>query len=67
MSNKRQHSESGRSRNERKQHDQREKAYEEHTEMAWHQNTGARVGMVVLAVVAIAGLTGMFVAGLIKW
>jgi hypothetical protein len=65
VSNK--HSESGRSRNERKQHDQREKRYEQHTEMAWHQNKALRYGMIVLAAVAILGLTGMFVAGMIKW
>jgi hypothetical protein len=67
MSNKKQHSESGRSHSQRKQHDQREKRYEEHTEMAWHQNKAMRYGMIVLVVVAIAGLTAMFAAGLIKW
>jgi hypothetical protein len=67
VSNKQQHSESGRKRNERKQHDQREKRYEEHTEMAWHQNKTMRYGMIALVVVAIAGITLLFMAGLIKW
>ncbi len=64
---KQHHSESGRSKAARRQHDKRAKAYESHTEQAWHQSPTVRIVMVVLVVVAIAGLTGMFVAGLIKW
>jgi hypothetical protein len=66
MSNKR-HSESGRKRSERRKHDQRERAYEEHTEMAWHENKTTRYVMVALVVIAIVTLTGLFVGGVIKW
>ncbi len=64
---KQHHSESGRTKAQRRQHDQRERRYETATAQPWHQSPALRIGMVVLVVVAIAGLTGMFVAGMIKW
>lgn len=67
MSNKQKHSESGRSKSQRKQHDQREKQYEQTTGMQWQKNKVVLYGMVALVVVAVIGLTGMFMAGMIKW
>jgi hypothetical protein len=66
MSNKHR-SESGRKRSERRKHDQRERAYEEHTEMAWHENKTTRYVMVALVVIAILSLTALFIGGVIKW
>ncbi len=67
MSNKKRHSESGRKRSERRKHDQRERAYEEHTEMAWHENKTTRYIMVALVVIAIVSLSVLFIGGFIKW
>jgi hypothetical protein len=64
---KQRHSESGRTKAQRRQHDRREKHYEEATTQQWHQSPGLRVGMMLLVVVAVIGLTGLFVAGVIKW
>jgi len=59
--------ESGRRRSERRKHDQRERAYEQHTEVAWHQSKGVRYAMFALVVIAVLGLTALFVGGVIKW
>ena len=64
---KKRRGESGRSRNQRRQHDARERTYEQHTEMAWHESKPLRYAMVAIVVIAILALTGLFVAGVIKF
>jgi hypothetical protein len=43
--------------------------YEHNTSASnpWHQSQGARIGMAVVAVVAIVSISLLFVSGAIKW
>jgi hypothetical protein len=61
------HSESGRHRGERREHDREERAYEEQTVTAWHQSPTVRVVGIVLVVLVSVAMTALFVGGLIKW
>lgn len=66
MSNKH-HSESSHSHNARKKHDHEVRAYEETTSNPWHQSNGARIGIAVVAIIMVVSLTGLFMAGVIRW
>jgi hypothetical protein len=66
LSNKH-HTESSKSHNARKEHDRKVRQYEETTSNPWHQSKGARIGMAVIAVVAIVSITLLFVSGVIRW
>jgi hypothetical protein len=61
------HSESSTSHNARKKHDQQARHYEETTGNPWHQSNTARIGMSVIAVIAVVSLTLLFVGGVIRW
>ena len=66
MSNKH-HTESSKSHNARKKHDQQARQYEESTGNPWHESNGARIGMAVIAIIAVVSLTLLFVGGVIHW
>jgi hypothetical protein len=59
--------ESGRSRNERQDHDRKARAYEETTGNPYHLSKGARmvVGLVILIV--LVAVTWLFVVGFVHW
>ena len=69
MSNKH-HTESSHSHDQkRKAHDREMREYEQHTDASnpWHQSQGARIGMVVIAVVAVVSISLLFISGVIRW
>ena len=66
MSNKH-HTESSHSHNARKEHDRQARAHEQQTSNPWHQSKNARIGMGVVAVIVVASITMLFVAGVIRW
>jgi len=66
LSNKH-HTESSKSHNARKKHDQQARQYEESTGNPWHESKGARIGMAVIAIIAVVSLTLLFVGGVIHW
>ena len=66
MSNKH-HTESSKSHNARKKHDQQARQYEETTGNPWHESKGARIGMAAIAIIAVVSLTLLFVGGVIHW
>ncbi len=59
--------ESGRNRNERKEHDRRTRAYEETTGNPYHLSSGVRMVVGALAVVVVITLTALFVSGVVHW
>jgi len=58
------HSESSHSHNARKKHDQQARHYEETTGNPWHESKGARIGMAVIAGIAILSITLLFMSGI---
>ncbi len=69
MSNKH-HTESSHSHDQkRKEHDRKMREYEHETTASnpWHQSKNARIGMSVVAVVAVVSITLLFISGAIKW
>jgi len=62
-----QHSEKSRSHNARKEHDRKARAHEAQTTNPWHQSKNARIGMGAVAVIVVASLSLLFVAGVIRW
>ena len=64
---KKHHSESSTSHNARRKHDAQVRSYEESTGNPWHQSNGARIGMGIIAVIAVVSLTLLFVSGVIRW
>ena len=61
------HTESSHSHNARKQHDREARAHEQQTGNPWHESNTARIGLGIVAVVAIVTLTLLFVGGVIRW
>ncbi len=66
LSNKH-HSESSKSHNARKKHDQEVRQHAQTTGNPWHESKGARIGMAAIAIIAVVSLTLLFVGGVIKW
>ena len=65
---KQKHSESGRRRGERKQHDAA--VHRQQTETMgrpWHASNPVRITAMVVMVVVIVGITALFVGGVIRW
>jgi hypothetical protein len=60
-------SEKSRSHNARREHDRQARQHEAQTSNPWHQSKNARIGMSAVAVIAVASLTLLFVAGVIRW
>jgi hypothetical protein len=60
-------SESGRSRNERKEHDHKTREYEETTGNPYHLSKVARGALGAVAAIMVVALTGLFVSGAIHW
>jgi hypothetical protein len=58
-----QQSESGRNRNERKEHDRKARFYEATTSNPYHLSTAGRVLVGVIIVVVVIALTWLFVGG----
>lgn len=59
--------ESGRNRNERKEHDRATRAYEETTGNPYHLSRGMRMLAGALVVVVVITLTALFVVGVVHW
>jgi hypothetical protein len=59
--------ESGRNRNERKEHDRKARAYETTTSNPYHLSKAARTIVGVLTVIVAIALTWLFVGGSIHW
>ena len=69
MSNKH-HTESTHSHDQkRKAHDRQMREYEHNTDMSnpWHESKNVRIGMAVVAVVAVVSITLLFISGVIRW
>ena len=69
MSNKH-HTESSHSHDQkRKAHDRQMREYEQHTSQSnpWHQSKNARIGMAVVAVIAVVSISLLFIGGVIRW
>ncbi len=66
---KQKHSESGRHRNERREHDREAREYEEnvYTGPAPHISKGARYAGLAVVVIVIIGITVLFMGGVIRW
>ena len=62
-----QHSEGGRDRTERREHDRKARAYNETTGNPLHLSSTTRVIGVLIVVVVIVGVTALFVGGIIHW
>ena len=67
MAKKHRHSESGRSRNERREHDRQVRAQEASLGRPWHASPAIRYAFIVLAFVVVLSITLLFVGGVIKW
>ena len=67
MAKKHQHSESGRHRNERREHDRQARAHEADMGRPWHASPAVRYGFIVIAAVVILSITLLFMSGLIRW
>ena len=67
MAKKQRHSESGRSRSQRRQHDRQVRAQEASLGRPWHASPAIRYAFIVLAFVVVASITLLFVGGVIKW
>jgi hypothetical protein len=65
MSKKHQHSESGRTRSERRAHDRRARAHE--ADVYAGESSSKRLVLVGAAIVVMAAITVLFVAGVIRW
>ncbi len=61
------HSESGRNRNERQDHDRKTRSYEESIGNPYHLSKGARTIGAVLVVIVVIAVTGLVVGGFIHW
>ena len=64
------HTESSHSHDQkRKELDRKMREYEHDTPIGnpWHQSNPVRIGMAVVAIVAIVSLTLLFMSGIIKW
>jgi hypothetical protein len=59
--------ESGRTKNERREHDRKTRLYEETTGNPYHLSKGARMLGGLLAVVVVITLTALFFSGAIRW
>ena len=69
MSNKH-HTESSHSHDQkRKAHDREMREYEHSTDASnpWHESKNVRIGMAVVAVVAVVSITLLFISGVIRW
>jgi len=55
------------SHNARREHDRQVRQHEAQTSNPWHQSKSARIGMSVVAIIAVASLTLLFVGGVIRW
>ena len=66
MSKKHQ-TESSHSHNARKEHDRKARQYEEQASNPWHQSKNARIGMGVIAVIAVVSISLLFIGGVIRW
>ncbi len=64
---KKHHTESSKSHNSRREHDRKERQYEETTGNPWHESKNARIGMGVIAVIAVVSLSLLFIGGYIRW
>ncbi len=60
-------SESGRNRNDRREHDQKMREYEATTGNPYRLSKAARAAAAVLAIIMVIALTGLFVSGAIRW
>ena len=60
-------SESGRDRNERRDHDRKAREYNDTTGNPWHLSNTTRAIGGVIVVVLIVGVTALFVGGIIHW
>ena len=60
-------SESGRTKNERQEHDRDARAYEATTGNPYHLSKVVRGAGVVLVVIVVVALTGLFVSGAFHW
>lgn len=67
MAKKHRHSESGRTRSQRREHDQQARAHEADLGRPWHASPAVRYAFIVLAFVVVLTLTLLFVGGIIKW
>ena len=67
MAKKHRHSESGRTRAQRRQHDRQVKAHEADLGRPWHASPAIRYAFIVLAFVVVLSITLLFVGGFIKW
>lgn len=67
MAKKHRHSESGRTRSQRREHDQQVRAHEADLGRPWHASPAVRYAFIVLAFVVVLTLTLLFVGGVIKW
>jgi hypothetical protein len=61
------HSESGRNKNERQEHDRKSRSYEETTGNPYHLSKGVRTVVGAVAVIVIVAVTALFVGGFIHW
>jgi hypothetical protein len=64
------HTESSHSHDQkRKAHDREMREYESHTNTSnpWHQSKNARIGMAVVAGIAVVSITLLFISGAIRW
>jgi hypothetical protein len=59
--------ESGRNKNERKEHDRKARSYEVTTSNPYHLSKGGRVAVGVLTVIVAIALTWLFVGGSVHW
>jgi hypothetical protein len=67
MAKKHRHSESGRSRNERRAHDRQARAHEAELGRPWHASPAIRYAFIVLAFVVVLTISLLFIGGVIKW
>jgi hypothetical protein len=61
-----QHSEHGRDRNERREHDRGARSYDETTGNPWHLSSGARIVVGVVILVVVVAVTALFVGGFFR-
>ena len=67
MAKKHRHSESGRTRSQRREHDRQARAHEADLGRPWHASPAIRYAFIVLAFVVVLTLTLLFIGGAIKW
>ena len=66
MSKKHRHSESGRTRNQRREHDRKARAHESDV-YAGGESSSKNLVLVGGAIVVVGAITVLFVAGVIRW